>query len=401
MPRDPNQEPLPVTYHGKEAAYIKHELLKAYLKRLFLIIGMAANRLGFDELCYVDCFAGPWQDESDGLKTTSIAISLRILDECRQELVRQGRPVRIRALYVEQDKAAFERLRMFLGDHTPSGVTTNALHGDFVALRHDVLEWCGQRAFAFFFIDPTGWNEVKVNVLEPLLNRPRSEFLINFMFDFLNRAVSMADFQNHMVMLLGERPDVEGLSGLAREHRILETYRRNLKRHMSAGPRGAAWSAYVRVLDRTKDRTKYHLVYLTTHPKGITVFMGISEKLDAVQKLVRASTKQRKRIDRTGQDELFSAGETQLPDDHTVDISEVESAWLTRLSLEPKRFDEAEYARLLEETDCFPRDLQTALGNLIEAGKVRNLDAQKKRRTKFLHFEGHGERLQLVKDSEQ
>lgn len=397
-PRNPDQADVPVGYHGKEAAYIKHELVKAYLQRLFLIIGMAASKLDVDELCYVDCFAGPWQDESAALETTSIAISLEILAECRGELVRQGRPVRIRALYVEQDKAAFARLRRHLDGHTPEGIHADAYLGDFVELRERILEWCGKNAFAFFFIDPTGWTPVRVGVVEPLLRRPKSEFLINFMYDFLNRAVSMADFQDHMVELLGERPDVDHLSGLEREQVILGTYRRNLKRLIPPGSRWGAWSAYVRVLDATRDRTKYHLVYLTTHPKGITVFMEISEKLDVIQKLVRASAKQRRRIDRTGQSELFGAEEVRPPDHRSVDISAVENAWLARLSPTPKRFDEAEFSRLLEETDYFPADLQRALGNLIEAGRVRNLDGQTKRRSKHLHFDGEGERLQLTQE---
>ena len=98
MPHRRDGQFLPAAYHGKETSYIKHELLKAYLKRLFLIIGMSAQKLSITELCYVDGFAGPWMDESDDLGSTSIAISLGILDECRQELAKQGRPVRIRAL---------------------------------------------------------------------------------------------------------------------------------------------------------------------------------------------------------------------------------------------------------------------------------------------------------------
>ena len=69
---------IPASYIGKELGYIKHELLKTYLERLFLIIGMAAYKLGVNELCYVDCFAGPWKDDSDDLGSTSIAASLQI-----------------------------------------------------------------------------------------------------------------------------------------------------------------------------------------------------------------------------------------------------------------------------------------------------------------------------------
>lgn len=388
---------VPSAYRGKETSFIKHELLRAYLKRLFLIIGMSAQKLGITELCYVDGFAGPWQDESDDLGSTSIAISLGILDECRKELEKQNRSIRIRALYVEKDEAAFARLDRYLRERAPPGIETKGLPGDFVGLQQAVLDWCGNKAFTFFFLDPKGWTPVGVKLLRPLLARPQSEFLINFMYDFVSRAASMSDFQEHMVLLLGEVPDVHDLHGVIREKRLLDVYRRNLKQWMPATSYWPARSAYVRVLDPQKERTKYHLVYLTGHPRGIVVFMEISEALEPVQKLVRASTKQASRIEKTGQTELFRAGDLVGADEQPIDIAEVEQFWLDRLSNEPRKFGEAEFADLLEKTDWFPGDLQRALGNLIASGKVCNLDAEGKRRSRFLHFEKkNGERLQLT-----
>ena len=88
-------------------------------------------------------------------------------------------------------------------------------------------------------------------------------------------------------------------------------------------------------------------------------------------------------------------------EEQPIDISEVERFWLDQLSNEPKRFGEAGFADLLEETDWFPRDFQCALGNLIASGRVRNLDAEGKRRSRFLHFEKKdGERLQLTGDEQ-
>ena len=77
---------MPEGYDGREQSYIKHELLKSYLQKLFLIVGMSTKRGGSIELCYIDCFAGPWGDDSESMETTSIAISLSTLDVCRQTL---------------------------------------------------------------------------------------------------------------------------------------------------------------------------------------------------------------------------------------------------------------------------------------------------------------------------
>lgn len=388
---------IPGSYEGREQAFIKHLLLEAYLKKLFLIVGMGATRIGVTELCYVDCFAGPWGDKSEDLSNTSIAISLRILDECRQELSRQGKALHFRALYVEQKREAYSLLERYLKDRTPSGIDTNSRHGDFVELRQDVLRWCGDQPFVFFFIDPTKWTPVAVECLKPLLQRSRSEFLINFMYNDVNRAASMSDYQEHMVELLGRLPDLAGLDSEKREKRILDTYRENLKQCIPAHPSWPARSAYVRVLDRTKERPKYHLVYLTSHPRGIIEFMKISEELDSIQKRVRAATKQIDRVERSGLLELFTSD--QLPDVEKgkTSIEEVECFWLQRLSREPKRIGQSEFANILEQTDWFPGDLQRALGNLIAAGKVANLDNPgSKRHKNFLHYEKDGERLQLT-----
>ncbi|MEK6209604.1 MAG: three-Cys-motif partner protein TcmP [Pseudomonadota bacterium] len=397
MPDRRNADALPAAYQGKEPSFIKHELLRAYLKRLFLIIGMSAQKLGITELCYVDGFAGPWLDESDDLGSTSIAISLGILDECKRELEEQGRPVRIRALYVEKEKAPFTRLERYLRERTPTGIEAKPLEGDFVNLQRTILDWCGSAAFAFFFLDPKGWKSVGVKALQSLLARPQSEFLITFMYDFVTRFMSKQDLETHMLDLLGEKPSVGELHGLGREKYVLSIYRRNLKQLMPAKVRWPARSAYVRVLDRARERTKYHLVYLTSHPHGITVFMEISEALEPVQKLVRASTKQASRIEKTGQGELWTAKDMADADEQPVDIAEVEQFWLERLSDQPIKFGEAEFADLLEETDWLPGDLQRALGNLIATGKVCNLDAEGKRISRFLHFEKkNGERLQMT-----
>jgi three-Cys-motif partner protein len=111
---------IPDAYDGHEQSYIKHELLKNYLQKLFLIIGMSAGRGGRIELCYVDCFAGPWGDDSERMEATSIAISLRTLDICRQRLGILGISAKIRALYVEKDRNAFARLSAYLASSTPN-----------------------------------------------------------------------------------------------------------------------------------------------------------------------------------------------------------------------------------------------------------------------------------------
>ncbi len=249
---------IPPGYDGREQALIKHRLLEAYLQKLFLIVGMSGRSSGKIELCYVDCFAGPWGDTSERIETTSIAISLGTLEACRQELAKRGVTARIRALYIEEDGTAFERLQTYLKDLTPAGLVADSMHGDFVSLRGKILEWTGRRAFAFFFIDPTGWKEIGISTLRPLLSRPRSEFLVNFMYDFVNRMASMREYQSDFSDLVGEAIDVSKLAPEKREQLIVKTYRDNLKGIVpSTRSEFRSRAAHVRVLDPSKERPKY------------------------------------------------------------------------------------------------------------------------------------------------
>ena len=162
MADDTNSGALPDAYRGREQAYVKHQLLEAYLEKLFMIVGLGAKALGIKELAYVDCFAGPWEDESEKLESTSIAISLRVLSRCRTALLCLGVDLSFRALYVEKDRKAFARLKQYLAERKPDGVDAEPLSGDFVDLVPAIQEWANRDSFAFFFIDPKAWKPVSV-----------------------------------------------------------------------------------------------------------------------------------------------------------------------------------------------------------------------------------------------
>jgi hypothetical protein len=138
------------------------------------------------------------------------------------------------------------------------------------------------------------------------------------------------------------------------------------------------------------------LVYLTRHAKGLCVFMEASEKIEYVQRRTRAQAKQDHRESRTRQRELFSA-DNDIQIEASIDLSEVKTYWLDRLSSEPHRFGIEQLADMLEETGWFESDLQTAFGELMGEGKAANVDDEKKRRRKkYIHFDANhneGERL--------
>jgi three-Cys-motif partner protein len=185
---------IPESYRGREQAYVKHQLLRAYLERLFMIIGQYQSRIR-----YVDCFSGPWHETDKNLQDTSIGISLDIMKKCQGGLSKMGHEVTLKALFIEKDKNAYEKLNEHLKEYTSVGIETDAQNGEFFNLRDSILQWCGSKAFTFFFIDPTGWKHViELPTLEQFLKQPNSEFLINFMYDFLVRTHTQESFKDDM-----------------------------------------------------------------------------------------------------------------------------------------------------------------------------------------------------------
>jgi three-Cys-motif partner protein len=393
---------VPSIYDGREQAWIKHQLLESYLEKLLLIIGMAARSQGGKaEICYVDCFAGPWGDDSEQMEGTSIAISMRTMAMCKQKLAKLGVNATMRALYVERDKLAFGRLSDYLKRATPAGVDSRCMEGDFLDLRQDILKWCGAGAFAFFFIDPKGWKTVGIPNLRTLLARPKSEFLINFMYDFINRTAAMREWQDEIAEFLDQPTAVvqgwEGAAPHVRENSLLSTYRAGLKNALPPqrarfGPR----TAYVRVMDKDRNRAKYHLVYLTTHPVGIIEFMQISQDVELIQKRVRFAKKEEIRQLQTGMDDMFpEAHQALITESEQASPDVVDQFWLGYLTANPRVVDEDAVADILEHHGWTPNDLQASLARLIKAGKVSNVNAVGRRPKRPLHYEKK-EQLMLI-----
>ncbi|MEX3969702.1 three-Cys-motif partner protein TcmP [Paraburkholderia caribensis] len=219
---------VPTEYDGREQAFVRHELLRHYLEKLIMIIGTSARRVGQVEICYVDYFSGPWGADGEGLEGTSISLSLGILSHRRAALAKLCVVATVRALYIEKSRRAFKRLEAFLATYTPEGIATRALNGDFLELQQEILHRCGSGTFTFFFVDPKGWKEIAPEKIAQLVRRPRSEFLINFAFNNINRTVSMAAWRDEMRQLLGASVAVDDLEPAGRETALANAYRRAL-----------------------------------------------------------------------------------------------------------------------------------------------------------------------------
>jgi three-Cys-motif partner protein len=372
-----SESKMPEAYVGKEQAYVKHTILKTYLQRLFMIVGRNKETV----INYVDCFAGPWKEEDDQLSDTSIGVSLEQMALCQKSLAEQfSRNVSFRALYIEKDPVAYRKLEAFLSHDSYPSIEVKCLNGDYTELLDEIVTWCGNE-FTFFFVDPTGWQKVVgAETMLPLLKLGKAEFLVNLMYDFINRFVKLEKHADDMIELFGEVPTFSAEPPERRQEILLELYRGNMKNHYCGR------TTYVPVKKPGKNRVHYYLVYLTRHAMGINVFKNEAEKMEIVQRITQKEYKLRKQIENSYTGDMFGdeVGMPLIQDEYSDNKYAAKEYLLTQLSKKPTVIDHEKWADFLEESDLYPSDFQAAMKEFVKEGLIINLDADVTRRSKFI-----------------
>lgn len=376
-------------YIGREQAYIKHTVLKTYLQRMFMIVGRNKEVV----INYVDCFAGPWEEEDHKLSDTSIGISMEQMDACRKYLQEKfNRELKFRALYVEKSPESFEKLDWYLSGNPYPNVEARCLKGDYTELIDEIISWCGSY-FTFFFVDPTGWRNVVGGVtMQKLLKLKKSEFLINLMYDFINRFVEFEKHSNNMIELFGEKPLFENEAPEQRQEHLLSLYRNNLNFYYKGR------TAFIPIKKPGRERVLYYLVYLTRHSRGIDVFKTEAQNMEIVQRITQQKYKLRKQTEKSGIDDMFGDDLMVQPEkeEYNDNKNVAKQYLLNKLSNEPLLIDIDKWAEFLEDSDLYPIDYQCAIKELVVEGLVKNIDADISRRTKNVIKADKKERWMLV-----
>lgn len=367
---------IPEPYEGREQAFLKHKILKSYLEAFFMILGRNPK---VTVLNYVDCLAGPWSESSQDLSDTSIGVSMAAMKSSADALEKTfGTRVKFRALYVEKNPESFQKLQRYLNQNSDQAVEATALEGRYQEHIPAIKRWAG-RDFTFFFIDPKGWKGVvNADLLEPLLKHPNSEFLINLMFEFVNRFASKEDLQADVQELLG--PDFsisENQSTAERERHILTSYQNQL-----ASTYGGKVAA-ARVMRPSKNRTLYYLVYLTRNPLGIIKFMEHAEAMEETQRVLKAELKFKSQMEKGQITDMFAESTDPESFAEVVDNESLAREFLIHeFSSGPLTVDRETWANFLIRSELFPGDLQKAAKQLLSEGRLVNLSADASRRYK-------------------
>lgn len=290
-------------YTGREQTLVKHAILRKYLERFAHIVGSHWN-----SITYVDCFSGPWNVRSNDLADSSFAIALQELRKARDTWRQRGREVKIRCLFLEKDTEAWLKLKAFADGAADAEVCT--LNAELETSVDAIVQFVrdgGSHTFPFVFVDPTGWTGFALDAITPLLRLEPGEVLVNFMTGHIRRFLDSPDSetQESFVRLFGSagfRERIQGLSGQDREDAAVGEYAASLRR---VG--GFDYVCPAIILHPELQRTHFHLIYGTRHPKGLEVFKEAEKKAMEVMEQARAAAGQRRRLGATGQLELFAA----------------------------------------------------------------------------------------------
>ena len=281
-------------------------MLQRYLERFAHIIGSWCP-----SITYVDGFSGPGKNQSEKLSDTSFSIALNELYKARETYAQQGKILRIRCVFLEQDRSRFKELKAFSDSVTDAEVLP--LNSSFEEAIPDVIRFVesDRDTFPFVFIDPTGWTGFSMKSISPLLNRRHCEVLISFMLDFIRRFIEQ-DFSKESFSRLFRSDhfdaNLQNLIGLDRDDAIADRYCSSL--------RDVCGFSYVQrtiVNHPDKDQPDFMLIYGTRHPKGVEVFKSVERLALGAQEKSRAQVESERRRKKEGGQKSF-LDPTEMPD---------------------------------------------------------------------------------------
>ncbi len=381
-------------YRGREHARVKHHLLTTYLERFLMILGHSQGRLA----C-VDAFAGPWQSADEGHGDTSFGLAWRVSTTASEQLRKLGKVRDIRLLWIEADSDSYDRLDTFARSCKSHRVKAEAKPWRFEEHVAEIARWIGDD-YAFVLVDPKGYKGlISPRVLAPLLALPRTEVLINYMWQFINYAAGQGGASNHanLLELYGSRfHEIDALADRAeRERQLLMEYEQRLR---EAG--GIDGDRRTRVMSfpihyAGQSKPKYYLVYATHSAKGLITFAETSEAAVDKQTEIFFETHEQRGVDKTHMDDMFTG---QAGAAHKREPLSLRQPWLDLLPAlgAEATVDEHVFANLLERWRCWPQDLQKGLQSLLLDGTIENLDATRRRTKHFIHHQ-KAERLKRLR----
>ena len=199
-------KPLGTVWPLEQHTAKKHEILRRYFEAWLPIMSSRNGRV-----LYIDGFAGPgkYSQGEDGSP-------LIILKAARDHTYKVE--AELMCLFVEADTDRYEHLKSVLAETSPSlpkNVAFEAICGTFdehLAQVFDELQKQKEQiAPTLAFIDPFGFTHTPFSTVAKILENKQCEVLVNFMYEEVNRFLSLPNHSGDYDRLFGTREWREAL----------------------------------------------------------------------------------------------------------------------------------------------------------------------------------------------
>ena len=214
---------------------------------------------------FIDAFAGP--GEYSGGEPGSPVIALRaLIDHRAKSQIRSE----VNYLFIENDPDRSDHLEKVLDDfedQLPASCNYDVITSTFDETLRGVLNYVEEQrtslAPAFVMIDPFGVSETPMKTIARILENPRSEVYISFMYESINRFKTHDNFEMHLDELFGCPDWREGLdigSSDRRREFFYNLYKSQLKK------KGAQYVVHFELYEG--NRHVYTIFFGTKHLEG-------------------------------------------------------------------------------------------------------------------------------------
>ena len=244
----------------------KHEILRRYLQAWQAIL----TRGGFQELVYIDGFAGPGR--YSGGEDGSPIIALRNALALARHQQKMEQLEYLFFLFVEKDPERARVLQQVIdGLERPGWIRVKVAAGK--TFEEAFSEFIGfyerkrkRLPPTFAFIDPFGWKGAPLSIVKKIMSYPSCEVLVNFMYEEINRFIGHPDQEQNFDSFFGAGDWRQALAIQvpAERNRFLhDLYAKQLHQ--------AAAVEHVRSFQMKNDRdvTDYYLFHATNSFKGL------------------------------------------------------------------------------------------------------------------------------------
>ena len=269
-------EKIGVTWHIEPHTQAKHEILRYYLGAWFPIIATIKPSwfptLGTFKrrLLYVDGFAGPGEYKDGGDGSPIIALNVAKNHKHKDKLLRPN--VELVFFFIEVDKARFENLEGKLAElQLPPNFRVekkcDSFENVFGSALAEIEEQSKHLAPSFVFIDPFGITGFPMSLIKRLSQQRRSEALITFNYQALNRwFLQDKSKHKHLDELYGSgdwRPALDIPDSKEREAYLREAYQNALE--------NLGWKVRPFQMKNKHNQTQYYLFFTTSNWLGMLV----------------------------------------------------------------------------------------------------------------------------------